>query len=166
MSPKGELKYKQVVKFSAILHNKRSNKRFIIQHPKILCLRGRISRIFIYGEYVNGIGAGHPANWLVNSKRTRQTGFHGFDQAVSGAIYFTFHSGKKSSFDCPNDASIQVFHLKISFKEKRRKEIVLTKNFSWLRSNSSLRSTNIASYLYLFWGLFVLYEVQLDNNTH
>ena len=41
-----------------------------------------------------------------------------------------FTAGKKSSFDCPNDASIQVFHLKISFKEKRRKEIVLTKTFS------------------------------------
>ena len=54
MSPKGELKYKQVVKFSAILHNKTSNKRFIIQHPKILCLRVRILRIFIYGECVTG----------------------------------------------------------------------------------------------------------------
>lgn len=40
-----------------------------------------------------------------------------------------FTAGKKSSIDDPNDASIQVFHFNISFKEKRRKEIVLTKKF-------------------------------------
>ena len=34
---------------SAILHNKTSNKRFIIQHAKLLCPWGRTSRIFIYG---------------------------------------------------------------------------------------------------------------------
>ena len=31
-------------KFSAILHNKTSDKRFIIQHPKLLCPWGRILR--------------------------------------------------------------------------------------------------------------------------
>ena len=34
-------------KFSAILHNKTSDKRFIIQHDKLFCPFGRISRIFI-----------------------------------------------------------------------------------------------------------------------
>ena len=38
------------VKFSAILHNKTSNRIFIIQHAKLLCPCGRILRIFIYGE--------------------------------------------------------------------------------------------------------------------
>ena len=32
---------------TAILHNKTSNKRFVIQHDKLLCQFGRISRIFI-----------------------------------------------------------------------------------------------------------------------
>ena len=32
-----------------MLHNKTSNKRFIIQHAKLLCPWGRTSRIFIYG---------------------------------------------------------------------------------------------------------------------
>ena len=39
-------------KFSAILHNKTSNKRFIIQHAKLLCPCGRI---FIYGERVTEV---------------------------------------------------------------------------------------------------------------
>ena len=38
----------------------------------------------------------NPANWLVNSRKTRQTGFSGFDHAITGAIYFNFHKGKKS----------------------------------------------------------------------
>ena len=70
-----------------------------------------------------GIGAGNPANWLVNSRRTRQTGFYGFDHAITGAIYFTFHNGKKSSLDRPSYTSIQVFHFKICDKKKGKKEI-------------------------------------------
>ena len=34
-----------------ILHNKTSNKRFVIQHAKLLCPCGRISRIFIYAIF-------------------------------------------------------------------------------------------------------------------
>ena len=34
---------------SKILHNKTSNKRFIIQHAKLLCSWGRTSRVFFYG---------------------------------------------------------------------------------------------------------------------
>ena len=71
----------------------------------------------------NGIGAGNPANWLVNSRRKRQTGFCRFDHAITGTIYFTLHNGKKSSLDRPNYTSIQVFHFKISVKKKRKKEI-------------------------------------------
>ena len=52
---RSESKYKQRVKFSAILHNKTSNKRFIIQHAKLLCPFERISRIFIYGECVTEV---------------------------------------------------------------------------------------------------------------
>ena len=43
--------------------------------------------------------------------------------STTGAIYFTFHNGKKSSFDRPNYTSIQVFQFKIPVKKKRRKEI-------------------------------------------
>ena len=93
------------------------------------CLCLRISRIFVYGECMaevcerNRIGAGNPANWLLNSWRTKETGFCSFDQAITGAIYFTFHEWKKSSFDRPNHTSIHVFHFKISVKTKRRKQI-------------------------------------------
>jgi len=33
---------------------------------------------------------------LVNSRRKGQTGFGGFDQAIAGAIYFTFHDRKNN----------------------------------------------------------------------
>ena len=69
------------------------------------------------------IGAGNPANWLVNSWRIRETGFCSFDQAFTDAIYFIFHDGKKSSFDRRSHTSIQVFHVKISVKTKRVKQI-------------------------------------------
>ena len=58
----------------------------------------------------NRIGAENPDNWLVNSSRTTQTGLCGFDQAITGAIYFTFHDWKKSSFDRRNHTSLEVFH--------------------------------------------------------
>ena len=51
----------------------------------------------------------------------------GFDNAITGAIYFAFHNGKKSSFDRRNYTSIQVFHFKISVKKKRRREICFDK---------------------------------------
>ena len=56
------------------------------------------------------------------------------------AIYFTFHNGKKSSFDRLNYRSIQVFHFEISVKKRRRKEIPIDKQnfFSLFESNSSL----------------------------
>ena len=64
----------------------------------------------------NWIGAGNPANWLVNCTRTRQTSFCDFDEAITGAIYFTFHNGKKSSFDRPNYTLIQgIFFMAASF---------------------------------------------------
>ena len=39
-------------KFSLILHNKTSSKRFVIQHAKLACLCEQISWIFIYRECV------------------------------------------------------------------------------------------------------------------
>ena len=42
---------------------------------------------------------------------------------MTGAIYFTFHNGKKSSLDRPSYTSIQVFHFKICVKKKGKKEI-------------------------------------------
>ena len=48
----------------------------------------------------NGIGMGNPANWLVNSRGTRQTGFCGFNQAITGTMLILFISlftkGKKN----------------------------------------------------------------------
>ena len=65
-----------------------------------------------------------------------EQGYH----AITGAIDFTFHNGKKSSLDCPNCTSIQVFYFKISVKKKCRKEIRFDKQkfFSQLQSDSSL----------------------------
>ena len=83
----------------------------------------------------NGIGAGNQANWLVNGSTTRETGFCGFDHAITGAIYLTFHNGEKSSLDRPNYTSIQVFYFKISVKKKRRKQIRFEKqNFFFVTS--------------------------------
>ena len=42
-------------KFSAILHNKTSNKRLTIRHAELLRPCERISRIFIYGECVTEV---------------------------------------------------------------------------------------------------------------
>ena len=89
---------------------------------------------------------------MVNSRRKRQTGFCGFDQAITSAIYFTFHNGKKSSFDRPNYTSMQVFHFEVSVKEKRRKGIRFDKqnffrNFNpiarALRENLCNRSSGV-----------------------
>ena len=55
LSPYGESKYKERVKFSAILHNKTSNERFIIQRAKLLCPWGLIPRIFICRECVTEV---------------------------------------------------------------------------------------------------------------
>ena len=101
----------------------------------------------------NGIGTGNPANWLVNSRRTRQTGFCGFDHAITVAIYFTFHNGKKSSLDCPSYTSIQVSHLRFLSRKKVKKKFVLTNKFFFvtsiqftacaLRENLSSRSSGV-----------------------
>ena len=69
-----------------------------------------------------------------------KTGLCGFDHAITGAMYFTFHNGKKWSLDRPSYASIQVFQFKIFVKKKGKKEIGFDKQnfFSQLQSNSSL----------------------------
>ena len=56
--------------------------------------------------------------------------FCGFDQAMTGAIYFTFRKGKKSFFDRPNYTSIQVLTYAFLSSENEEKKFVLTnKNF-------------------------------------
>ena len=45
------------------------------------------------------------------------------------AQFVSFFTTEKSSFDRPNCTSIQVFHLKISVKKKRRKEVRFEKQF-------------------------------------
>ena len=56
-------------------------KRCIIQHAKFLCLCGRISQTFIYGESMTEVckaqqnySRGNSANWLVSIKLTCLTG--------------------------------------------------------------------------------------------
>jgi len=82
----------------------------------------------------NGIGAGNPANWLVNSWRTRQTGFCSFDQAITGAIYFTFDDGQKSSI-VQVTHQFKFFTFRFLARQKRRKQVRFEKQ-NW--SNSSL----------------------------
>ena len=68
----------------------------------------------------NGIGTKNPAKWLVNSRKTWQTAFCGFNKAITDAIYFTFHNGgKKSSFD---RHQFKFFTLSVKKKMYRRKE--------------------------------------------
>ena len=122
----------------------------------------------------DGIGTGNPANWLVNSKRTRQTGF--YDPRHHWRNLFHF-SQPESSFNPENYRSIQVFQFKISVKKKRTKESRFDKQqfffVTWIQflafalrenlSNPVLYSTNPPWYLHSFWALFALYEVKLDN---
>ena len=74
----------------------------LLSNTPSCCLCGWISLILFtrnaWQKYAkrNGIGTGNPANWLVNSSRTKQTGFWGFDQAITaGTIYFPFRNRKK-----------------------------------------------------------------------
>ena len=117
----------------------------------------------------SGTGMGNPANWLVNSWRTKQTGFCGFDQAITGAIYFTFQDGKKLSFHRPNHTSIQVFHFKISVKTKRTKQICFDKTKFFFRNfNLSNQSSGVQIprdiCTRLGWRLYST-KVQLDNKV-
>ena len=54
-----------------------------------------------------------------------------------------FTTGKKSSFDRLNYRSIQVFHLKISVKKKRRKEIPIDKQ-NFFGSLNQIRRLRVA----------------------
>ena len=79
--------------------------------------------IYLWGMRYRSMRGGTELAGLVNSRRTRQTGFCRFDHAITVAIYFTFHNGKKSSLDRQSYTSIQVFHFKICVKKKSKKEI-------------------------------------------
>ena len=64
-SLKGESKYKQLIKFSAILHNKRSNKRFIIQLAKLLSVRVNFVDIYLRGMRDRSMGSGTELAWEI-----------------------------------------------------------------------------------------------------
>ena len=76
----------------------------------------------------NGIGAWNPANWLVNSRRTRQTNFCAFDQTITGAIYFTFHDGKN----------------RLSIVQITRQFECFTLRFLWRQNVASIQSAAYA----------------------
>ena len=63
-----------------------------------------------------------PTDWSTAGEQGKLV-FFCFDHAITVAIYFTFHNGKKSSLDRPSYTSIQVFYFKISVKKKGKKEI-------------------------------------------
>ena len=63
-----------------------------------------------------------PTDWSTAGEQGKLV-FFGFDHAITGAIFFTFHNGKKPSLDRPSYTSIQVFHFKICVKKKGKKEI-------------------------------------------
>ena len=79
----------------------------------------------------------------VNSKRTWHTGFCRFDRAIIGAIYFTFHHGKKSSLDRPKYTSIQVFTLRFLSRKNVKKKFVLT-NKIFFRNFNPIRRLRLA----------------------
>ena len=89
----------------------------------------------------NGICAGNPAHWLVNSSRTRQTGFRCFDHAITGAIYFTFHNGKKIVFGSPK---LQIFSLSCFCQEKNVEKKFLLTNKIFFRSLNQIRRLRVA----------------------
>ena len=126
--PVGRVKYKQRVKFSAIQHNKTSNKRFIIQHAKLLFvdiyLRGMRGRSMRSGtEMAREIQL---TDWSTAGEQGKLVFVVSTKSSLAQFIPL-FTMGKKSSFDRPNYTSIQVFHFKISVKKKHRKEIRLDK---------------------------------------
>ena len=63
-----------------------------------------------------------PTDWSTAAEQGKLV-FFGFDHAITVAIYFTFHNGKKSSLDHPSYTSILVFYFKICVKKKGKKEI-------------------------------------------
>ena len=90
-----------------------------------MSVRANLADIYLRGMRDRSIRSGTELarEIQLNGRRTRQTRFCGFDHAITGGMYFTFHNGKKSSLDRPSYTSIQVFQLKISVKKKGKKEI-------------------------------------------
>ena len=118
----------------AILHNKTSNKRFIIQPAKLLCPWGRISRIFMYGECVTGVCQAE-RNWRGKSslpigekQKNKANWFWGFRTSQHWRNLFHFSQREKIVF--PSSKLHINFYFKISVKENVEKKSVLTnKNF-------------------------------------
>ena len=79
-------------------------------------------------------------NWRgKSSRRTRQTGFCGFDHAITGAIYFTFDNGKS----CLAIVQIRVspnqfkfFTLRFLSRKNLEKKLVLTNKIFFCNFNA------------------------------
>ena len=114
-SPEGESKYKQGVKlFTAILHNKRSNKRFIIQHTKLLlCPCGQIfADIYFRGMRVRSMRSGMElvgeiqlTDWSTAGEEGKLV-FVVLTKPSLAQIISLFTMGEKLSFDRPTNTSI------------------------------------------------------------
>ena len=76
-----------------------------------------------------GISAGNAANWLVKSRRIRQTGF-----CDSGAIYFTFLNGKKCLSIVQITDKFKFFILRSLSRKDEEKKFVLTNNIFFVTS--------------------------------
>ena len=94
-----------------------------------MLMRANFADIYLRGMRDRSMRSGtelareiQPTDWSTAAEQGKLV-FFGFDHTITGAIYFTFHNGKKSSLDRPSYTSIQVFHFKICVKKKGKKEI-------------------------------------------
>ena len=117
-------------KFSAILHNKTSNKRFIIQHAKLLFPCVQFSRIFIYGECMTGV-CQTEWNWRGKSnlligqqKENKAKWFLRFRPSYHWHNLFHFSQREKIVFRSSKlHINWSIFALRFVPRKKRRKEI-------------------------------------------
>ena len=97
--PEGRVKIQTTSKNSQQYYTtKRLIRDLLSNTPNFYVRAGEFRRYLFTG---NGDRSMRSGTELVNSRRTRQTGFRGFDHAITGAIYFTFHNGKKIVFRSP-----------------------------------------------------------------
>ena len=86
----------------------------------------------------NGIGTGNLASWLVNSWGIRQTSFCGFDQAITGAIYFTFHDGKSRLSIVQITHQFKFFTLRFLTRQIVENKLMFIRNFVACASRENL----------------------------
>ena len=90
----------------------------------------------------NRIGAGNPANLLVNKRRTGQSGFCDFGQP-SRRNLFPFSKGKNRLSIFPITHQLKFFTLRFLSRKNLGKELVLT-NKSFFRNFNSIRGLRFA----------------------